>query len=180
MPKLDWKAGRFNPDQETDRIFAAMRGWQAVDGDWVNYFRFNESLSQIDDVYDEPTGDGLIWFPPVRVEALHVEHAEGSNENSDRGFYYNDDLDVIVPFDLFIQAGMSKADIDTGNYLKDRVVYDRKVFRIIQISIRGQMQERDIIVGISGTQLKPDELVWDQQFADWAPGGSMTLYDGTQ
>lgn len=180
MPKLDWKAGRFNPDQETDRIFQAMRGWQAVDGDWVSYYHFNEALSSIDDVYDEPFGDGLVWFPPVRVQALHVEHVEGSNENGDRGFYFNDDLDIIVPFDLFTQAGMTLADINTGSYLKDRVVYDRKVFRITQISIRGQMQERDIIVGISGTQLKPDELVWDQQFADWAPGGAMTLYGGTQ
>lgn len=180
MSRIDYKRGRFNPDQETDAIFGAMRGWQSVDGDWVNYFRFDEAHSEIHPIYDEPTGGGLMWLAPVRVEALHVTHVQGANEDSDRGFYYNDDLDVTVPFDLFIQAGMSMADIDTGNYLKDRVVYDRKVFRIKSISIRGQMQQRDIIVGITGTQLKPDELVWDQQFAQWAPGGAMTLQGGTQ
>lgn len=180
MSRIDYKRGRFNPDSETDAIFEAMKGWQSVDGDWVNYYRFDEAHSEIHPVYDEPTGNGLIYLPPVRVEALHVEHVEGGNENSDRGFYYNDDLDISVPFNLFIQAGMSMADINTGNYLKDRVVYDRKVFRIQTISIRGQMQQRDIVVGITGTQLKPDELVMDSQFAQWAPGGAFTIQGGTQ
>lgn len=180
MSRADYKRGRYNPDLETDLAFQAMRGWQAVTGDWVAYYRFNEAVSAIDPIYDEPTGTGLVWAQPVRVEALHVTHVEGANENGDRGFYYNDDLDVTVPFDLFIQAGMSMADINTGNYLKDRVLYDHKVFRITTIAIRGQMQQRDIIVGITGTQLKPDELVWDQQFTDWGPGGAFTLYGGTQ
>lgn len=157
-----------------------MRGWQSVDGDWVAYYRFDDAHSEIDPIYDEPTGNGLKWLTPVRVGALHVTHVEGANEDSDRGFYYNDDLDVTVPFDLFIQAGMSMADINTGNYLKDRVVYARKVFRIKTISVRGQMQNRQIIVGIAGTQMKPDELIWDQQFADWAPDGAFTLWGGTQ
>lgn len=157
-----------------------MAGWQSVDGDWVLYFRFDEAHSQIDPIYDEPYGNGLVFQAPLRVEAMHVEHVEGGNEDSDRGFYYNDDLDVIVSYDKFIQAGMSKADIDTGNYLKDVVVYDRKVFRIKTIAIRGQMQQRDVIAGITGTQLKPDELVWCPQFIDWAPGGQYTLQGGTQ
>lgn len=180
MSRMDYKRGRWNPDSETDQILQAMRGWQSVDGDWIAYFRFDEAHSEIHPVYDEPTGDGLKWLAPVRVECMHVTHVQGSNEDSDRGFYYNDDLSATVAFDLFIQAGMTQADIDTGNYLKDRVIYDRKVFRIKTISIRGQMQQRDITVEITGTQAKPDELVWDQQFAQWAPGGAMTLQGGTQ
>lgn len=180
MSRLDYKLGKWNPNSETDAVFQAMRGWQSVDGDWVAYFRFDEAHSQIDPIYDEPTGDGLRWLAPVRIEAQHVEHVEGSNEMSDRGFYYNDDIDVTCAFDQFIQAGMSMADINTGNYLKDRLVYDRKVFRIKTIAIRGQMQQRDIVAGIAGTQVKPDELCWDPQFAGWAPGGAFTLYGGTQ
>lgn len=180
MSRVDYKRGRFNPDFETDQLFQGLRGWQSVDGDWVNYYRFDEAHSEIHPVYDEPVGQGLRWLPPVRVEALHVEHVEGGNEDSDRGFYFNDDLSVTVPYDLFIQAGMAKADIDTGNYLKDRVGYDRKIFRVKSIAIRGQMQQRDTIVGISGTQLKPDELTWDPQFINWAPGGPNTIQGGTQ
>jgi hypothetical protein len=172
--RLDYKRGRFNPDYETDKILSALAGWQSVDGDWADYYRFDPVHSEIDEVYDEPTGNGLAYFPPVRVEATHVEHVEGANEDSENGFYYNDDAALIVAFDKVMQAGMDYADIMTGNYLKDRIVYDRKVFRVRQISIRGQMQRRDIIVAISATQVKPDEMVWDVQFADWAPDGAYT------
>lgn len=171
---MDYKRGRFNPDYETDKILGALAGWQTVDGDWADYYRFDSVNSQMDDVYDEPTGRGLAYLQPVRMQALHVEHVEGANEDSENGFYYNDDAALIVAFDKVLQAGMEYADIMTGNYLKDRLVYDRKIFRVRQISIRGQMQRRDIIVAISTTQVKPDELVWDAQFAQWAPDGAYT------
>lgn len=174
MSRMDYKRGRFNPDYETDKILGALDGFQVVDGDWADYYRFDPTLSQMDTVYDEPTGNGLVFAPAVRIQAIHVEHVEGANEDSENGFYYNDDAALIVAFDKVLQAGMDYADIMTGNYLKDRVVYDRKVFRVRQISVRGQMQKRDIIVAISTTQVKPDELVWDAQFAEWAPGGAYT------
>jgi hypothetical protein len=101
-----------------------------------------------------------------------VNHIEGQNENGQNGFYYNDDLDASIAFDSFISVGMSMADIMTGNYLKDRVYYDRKIFRVTQLSVLGQIQQRDIMVGLSATQMKPDELVNDVQFANWAQGGS--------
>lgn len=174
MSRLDGKRGRFNPDYETDKILGAMDAWQAVDGDWADYYRFDEANSEMDDVYDEPTGNGLVYLSAQRIQSMHIEHVEGANEDSENGFYYNDDAALIVSFSKVLQAGMDYADIMTGNYMKDRVVYDRKVFRVRQISIRGQMQRRDIVVAISTTQVKPDELVWDSQFADWAPGGAFT------
>ena len=101
------------------------------------------------------------------MQCIHVIHVEGANENSDLGFYYNDDLDAKIAFDLFLQAGMKMADIETGNYMKDRVLYDRKLFRVTQFAIEGQVQQRDIVVGLAATQLKPDELVNDSMFAAW-------------
>jgi hypothetical protein len=180
ISRLDAKRGRYNPDKETDIIFQAMSAWQGLDGDWIAYYHLDEAKSQIDDVYDEPTGAGLVFHAPVRVEVLHSTDTRGGNEYGDKGFYTNRDLDVKVMFDKFIQAGMSLADIDTENYLKDRVAYDRKIFRVTQIAIEGKMQERNIVVNITGTQLKPDELVLDSVFADWAPGGPYSLVEGTQ
>ncbi len=174
MSRLDYKRGKFNSDYETDKILGALSGWQVVDGDWCDYYRFDPYHSEIHDVYDEPAGNGLIYFPPFRIQTLHITHVEGANEDSEYGFYYNDDAELIVAFDKLLQAGMDYADIMTGNYLKDRIVYDRKVFRVQQMSIRGQIQRRDIIVSISTTQCKPDELVMDTQFAQWAPGGAYT------
>jgi hypothetical protein len=180
MSKLDYKRGRFNADYETDKILGALDGFQTVDGDWADYYRFDSEHSEISAVYDEPAGNGLLYYPPVRVQAIHITHVDGANENSENGFYFNDDAFLTVAFDKVLQSGMDYADIMTGNYLKDRVQYDRKIFRVTQISIRGQMQRRDIIVSIAVTQCKPDELVMDTQFADWAPGGAYTLWGGTQ
>jgi hypothetical protein len=171
MARIDRKRGRINVDQSTDKMFQAMRGYAEVNGDWLTYFRYDDARTVSDDVYDEATGNGLIFKPPVRFQCLHVTHVEGGNEDSDRGFYYNDDLDATIAFDLFLQAGMEMADIQTGNYIKDRVLYDRKLFAVKQLAVQGQVQQRDIIVGLSATQLKPDELVNDVMFADWSLGG---------
>src|SRR5262249_28796608 len=121
MSRMDYKRGRFNPDKETDSILQALRGWQVVDGDWADYFRFDPVRSEIDDVYDEPAGQGLAYKPPVRIEVLHAEHVEGANEDSGYGFYYNDDAAFIMAFDKALQAGLTYLDIQTGDYLKDRI-----------------------------------------------------------
>ena len=180
MARIDWKRSqRFNPDSDTQKIFKALKGWGSSMGDAVMYYRWNSDLTTMDPGYDEGTGNGLIYAPGFILPCQHVTHMEGKNEYGEYGFYYNDDLDAQIAFDRFIEAGMSYADIATGNYLKDRVLYDRKLFRVTALAIRGQMQERDIIVGMSATQLKPDELVNDVQFADWSLGGPNDL-KGTQ
>jgi hypothetical protein len=171
MARIDTKRGRQNPDQATDNILKAMRGYAENNGDWITYYRYDDNATMMDSVYDEAVDGGLQYSPPVRIQCLHVIHVEGGNEDSDRGFYYNDDLDAKIAFDLFLQAGMTIADIATGNYLKDRVLYDRKIFRVTQLAVEGQIQERDIIIGLSATQEKPDELVNDAQFAEWSLGG---------
>jgi hypothetical protein len=169
MGRLDWKRGRFSPDYETAQIFTAARGWRDVSGDWLDYYRLDVAATLIDPIYDEAIG-GRVYNPPVRLPVLHVTHIEGENENTDTGFYYNDTLNASIAFDQFTGVGMSHADIQTGNYLNDRVYYDQKIFRITQLAIRGQIQERDIIVGLDATQMKPDELVDDPQFRQWSEG----------
>jgi hypothetical protein len=171
MARMDGKRGRFNNDQATDSILEGMRGYAENNGDWLTYFRFDPLSTVMDDVYDEAISGGLKYHPALRVQCVHVTHVEGGNEDSDLGFYYNDDLDAAIAFDQFLQAGMKMADIQTGNYLKDRVLYDRKIFAVKQLAVQGQVQQRDIIIGLSATQVKPDELVNDAQFAQWSLGG---------
>lgn len=176
MARIDWKRSqRFNPDSDTQKIFEALKGWQSTHGDWVAYFRWNPNKTVMDDVYDEAIGVGLIYDPPFQLPMQHVTHLEGQNERGTKGFYYNDTLDGQVAFDRFIEVGMSMADIMTGNYLKDRVYYDRKIFAVTDLAVQGQIQTRDIIIGLSATQLKPDELVNDTMFANWALGGPNDL-----
>lgn len=84
------------------------------------------------------------------------------------GFYFNDTLVVIAAFDQFTASGMDYADVLQGNYLKDRIYYNQKVFRTISMNPAGKIQERPTIIRIDATQLKPDELVDDTAFAPWS------------
>jgi hypothetical protein len=65
-------------------------------------------------------------------------------------------------------VGLTRLDIEHQNFLKDRILYDDRIFRISSIEILGQIQERDIIVSIACTEVKPDELVNDPQFKKWS------------
>jgi len=172
MGRLDWKRGRFNTDFETNEIHEGIRGWQSTTVyDEIQYFRFSRSSSVMDDVYDEGTGAGKVYRPAVTVPVLHVTHNEGMNENTDSGFYFNDDAYVTASFDQLYRTGLVLQDIAHDRYLKDRFVYDDRVFRVTNMHILGQVRERDIIVSFEGTQVKPDELVDDPQFSYWANSG---------
>lgn len=168
MGRLDWKRGRWSADQETDRIYKAMRGWRDISGDWVDYYRFDQASTILDPIYDEATGTGRIYLPRVRVPVLHVVLMYGENQNTDMGFYFNNTLHVVCAFDQFVGVGMDYVDILDSNYLKDRIYYKQEVFRVLQISPRGQIQERPTMITIEATQLRPDELVDDQQFSQWS------------
>lgn len=165
MGRLDFKNGRFGTDYETDQIEGALRGWQGEFGDALLYYRFWQEQSQTHDIFDEATEAGRIYHPPQRVPVLHVTHIEGGQEQREQGFYYNDDLYVKGFFEDFRDnLGFTDLDIVHQHYMRDRVVYDYKVFKVLRLSITGQIQERDIMVSMEATQVKPDELINDPQF----------------
>jgi hypothetical protein len=166
------REGGLIPTFETVKIFSGLEGWRTVYGDILMYYKFNPSASVTDPVYDEASETGgRAYYPPLSVPCLHVVHIDGENEYGEYGLYYNDSLDATISFMAFTGVGLRMADIENGTYLDDRVLYDRKVFRITQLLVRGQIQQRDIIIALHGQQMKPDELVDDPVFANWSEGG---------
>lgn len=157
-----------------------MEGWRKSYGDVLRYYRFDLANSEIDPVYDEAVGAGRQYFPPINVPCQHVTHVQGENEYGDTGMYHNDTLTAYVSFQAFTGVGLSYADIETGTYLDDRVEYDRKIFRVVQLITQGQIQQRDIIILLRATQMKSDELVDDPVFAPWSLGGPFDLSTGEQ
>lgn len=171
MSRIGWKGGRFNVDYETSEIYRGLRDWQRWTGDKVNYFRFIYEQSNADPVYGEATPPlGRIYFGPNLIPALHVIHVEGENQNRDEGFYYNDTAHVTLSFDQINRLGIGRQDIttQTQNYLKDRFEYRGKIYRVTNVQILGQIQRKPIIITFDGTQVKPDEMVNDPQFAQYA------------
>jgi hypothetical protein len=175
MARLDWKRGaRFQADAETNRVFTGMAGWRDVYGDWCSYYRFNAALTVTDPIYDEAVGTGRMYYPPIRVPCLHVVHVQGENEYGQLGYYFNDTLTVTCSFDQFGAVGLMYSDIETGNFLQDRIVYDREVYRVVQMSPRGKIQERSTVIQIECSQLKPDEMYDDLTFQQYVSAGDET------
>ncbi len=169
MSRIGWGAGRFNVDFETQEIYKGLRDWQRQTGDQAEYFRFAYDQSNKDPVYGEATAPaGRAYFGPLLIPALHVVHTESAVEEIPEGFTYHDRVHVTCSYDMLQRVGLSKLDIETQNYLKDRIVYDNKVFRVYNVQILGQIQQKDIIVTFDGTQLKPEDMVNDRQFAQYA------------
>lgn len=168
MGRLDWESGRFDADYEVSEIHKVLRGWQSEFGDRILYYRYWGENSEVHDIWDESTGVGRLWHPPDEVEVLHATHVEGSNEARAQGQYYNDDLYVTASFEQLRKLGMTEMDLQFQTYLNDRIVYDYRVFRITRLQAMGQIQRRDIIVSIEGTQVKPDEMANDTQFKAFA------------
>lgn len=166
--RLDWKQGRFNINTETTLIHRGLRGWQRQIGDSVIWWRFDYASSHIHDIYDEGTGVGRVFYGPWNIPTIHTEHVEGANtEPRDEGLYMVDTLHVIAEFRQLQKIGLTRQDIETGNYQRDRLAYDNKLFVVDECLILGQIRRRDIIVSVTATQIKNDELVDDPQFAQY-------------
>lgn len=168
MSRLDYKKGRFSMDYETNEIRDALTGYQIEVGDFVIYYRYDSINSRLHSVYDEPIAGGLAWRRPINLPVIHAIHLENERDITAEGEYTNDTIELTASFEQLRMSAMSKLDINTQNYLNDRFVYDGKVFKVIQISIKGQIQSRDLIVRIEGTQVKADELVNSTTFARYA------------
>lgn len=168
MGRLDFGSGRFDADYETNDIYEAMVGWQSEFGDNILYYRYWGSESEIHDIWNESTGVGRIWHPPAEVGVLHATHIEGAAEDRAQGQYWNDTLYATASFDQLRRLGLTEMDIQTQSYINDRIVYDFRVFRVTRIQVMGQVQQRDVVVSIEGTQVKPDEMMNDSQFSAFA------------
>lgn len=168
MARLDFKRGRFSVDYETNEAMGGLRGLQAGYGDRFDYYRFDRQDSVTDDIYDEAAGTGRAYTYVPDVPALWVVHTEGAREDRETGWYYNDEIHITASFDQLAKIGFERMDLQTASYLKDRIVYDGKVFSVRNVQVLGQIQRRDMVVTIDATQVKPDEMAADFQFARFA------------
>ena len=169
MGRLDWKRGRFDTDFETNEINQSLRGHQRSQvGDSVDYYRFEREFSEMHNVYDEGHGAGRVFRPPVSLPVLHATHDEGVRDDEDTGFYWNDNIYITASYEQVRRTGLTFMDIQHQGYLKDRLEYDGLIFKVTAVRVVGQINRRDTVVSIEGTQVRDDELVNDPQFKAWS------------
>src|SRR3954463_9222805 len=104
MSRLDWKRGRFSADYETNDINKGLQGLQHNFGDYIDYYRFDHENSEMNSIYDEGSGVGRVFHVTSQLPVLHATHEEGSAQDTDTGFYYNDDLHVSAVFAQLAQV----------------------------------------------------------------------------
>lgn len=167
MSRLDWKRGRWSAEVETQQIGEGLRAYQPAYGDQVTYWRFDYERSKRHSVYDEAIEEGRQFIGPHEVPVLDVIHTFGGDDLHEGGFTTNDSLRVTCSFRQISRVGLTNTDLRTSAYLRDRVAYDGKLFRVMSMKIQGQIQRSDVVVDISATQLKPDEIVNDPMFASY-------------
>lgn len=168
MSRLDWKRSRWSAEVETQQIADGLRGYQPAFGDQVLYFRYDYARSTRHAVYDEAVEGGRVFSGPVELPVLDVVHAMGDVEQHEGGFYTSDSVEVMASFRQMSRTGLTHADLRTGRYLRDRLAYDGKLFRVREMRILGQLQRTDVSVVIEARQLKHDEIVHDPLFAQYA------------
>ncbi|WP_063728983.1 hypothetical protein [Streptomyces sp. RTd22] len=169
MSRADWKRGRFSATEESERIDRGLRAWQRHAGDVIAYWRYSHTRSVSHDIYDEGDEGGLAYDGPWAVPVLHATHTEMGDQEGDRGFYTVDTLEVSAAFAQIQKIGITQADIHNDWYLRDRIAYDGRLFRITQMSILGQIRRQDVLVSITAVEVKPDELTADAVFAQYIP-----------
>jgi hypothetical protein len=167
MGRADWKRGRFSAEVETQEISEGLRGYQPAFGDHIDYFRFSHGKSKKHSVYDEAVEVGRQFAGSVDVPVLDVRHGMGDVQGQQDGFYTVDSLQVSASFRQLSRTGLTEIDLRTNNYLRDRIAYDGRLFRVREMRVLGQIQRSDVVVEMSAVQLKPDELVNDPQFAQY-------------
>lgn len=168
MSRLDYKEGRWAPRYETTEADRALLGTQSVWGDWIDYYRFSSETSVTHGVYDEPVAGGRWFSGPIRLPVMHMVRDEGMPGPSPGGIYWTDTSFFAVPYAGLVRAGLGTIDTEHGDYVRDRVVYDDRVWRVSRIQVHGQLRRRDMTAVVTVTQLKSEDLTGDAQFSAWA------------
>lgn len=168
MVRLDWKRGRWTAEVETQKIAEGLRGWQPAWGDQISYYRWNYSASTRHSVYDEAIEGGRVFHGPVEVPVLSAVHVETEDALAEGGFYTNDQIQVNANFRQLARTGLTRADLRTNSYQRDRIAYDGALFRVLEMRILGQIQRHDVAVVINAVQIKSDEIPNDPSFAPYA------------
>ena len=168
--------GRFFPPKyETRRIDRDVELHQRAFGTTVQWYFFDVEDTVIDDLYDEGadtavTG-GRRWKGPITVPVLSAVRQEGIKVASDDGMYTLDTIDLRLSHEQARRVGLlPNMDQNTELHLRDRIVYDNRVFGLRNIQVTGQFEGsgHDVMVRILGVQLRPDELVNDPDFKKWS------------
>lgn len=173
MSRFGQRGGRFDQRHELDNIFEGTeQDLQDFEGQTILWFVFDSATSVSDPVYSVGSrGTGRVWKPAVDLPVLTVQRTEGAEGANDQGFYVTDTVHVSLSMRQAENAGLGDLVNRADPHLFDRFIWQGNVFSPVRIQARGLLQFRHVVAGIDATQVNPEELVNDDQFAQYVNNG---------
>lgn len=170
--------GRFNIPAEIDRYWAGIdEDLQRPAGGSVPWWRWNPGATVVDPIYDEGSNvsGGREWFSPIPVKFIAVHLGQGATLTTDTGFYNADTIRLIINMADMIRSfpGLEDENDDptTDDLMRDRVEFNGKVFRPVQLAEKGRVLDRYAIMTVDLVEVHSEEMVNDPQFASYANDG---------
>jgi hypothetical protein len=159
------------PDRRTLRdIRSAYRGMQRYQeqvGEWVQWFRFNQSATTSDPTYS--TGPGRTWYPAVTLPVLIAEDVRADQNFDEDALYLLDHLHLIISYDAFLHTMMPDPDPFQADHVNDRVGFDGKLFDVNTFVPRGRVAASYLTISVDCQQTSQEDLDEDVLSTLFAP-----------
>lgn len=157
--------GRFTVDGEIERILTGIsEDLRRPVGGQVPWWRFDEQTTEVDPVYDVGSEDvGRRWLPPLAMDFIVAQVFQGETYPNDRGFYNTDVLRLTMNMDDVMRVIPTLVQ-NPDKHIRDRIIYRGSVFRPTRLYFRGQVLSTYTILTVDLAQVKPEEMVNDDQF----------------
>ena len=149
--------------QEAEHIFGNGFDWyQSEMGEVVLWHEFLSMQSAYNDTYDE---GGRHYSAGLLVPALWVITTEDRHRPTAEGRKPTEKITCAISVRALQESGISDPD-DYTRRLNDLLSYEGRLWKVTDFNIRGRVPD-SIIVGVSATQIFPDE----EMTFDTMPGG---------
>lgn len=165
--------------REMNRMWREFGRFHRVIGERLIWFKFDTTGSAFHPVYDEGNKQ---YLKGIKVPILWVDQVEDTEQYTDSGRRPTQRLKFAVSSRSLGECGISTreahgnrrwdkhpilADGSPAPWLDDRnndiVYYDGRFYGVSNFQIRGRAKGQDVIIGVSGIELDPDdEFIWDK------------------
>jgi hypothetical protein len=164
---------RFSVQSEMNRIETgllsdAQREW----GESLKWYVFDPQTSDANAIYD--VGEERRWRPALIVPCLWVIRMTGDDSYRPEGLSTSDTLQFATTYGVLQdKLGWVTPEFDVRDYLKDRLVYEEKIFTIVSFDVTGRLLNRESIIAGRADQVREDQAIFDPEFAPPRTGSGM-------
>lgn len=147
----------FEVEGELNRIDHGLKGEGKEWGTEVRWRRFDPASPE-HPVYD--VGSPRRWGPPIDVPVLWALRSEGKNTFRSEGLQTQDRLQFALSKSVIRdRLGWEQLLTREGQeaFLRDRIEYEDRLFTIDDMQVQGQLEDRDVVVGVVCREIKPGE-----------------------